>query len=67
MACQHGVLQFNSGDYYVTCPTCHARWGRLSDDGRPEYRTLEDGTNVGCDPSKSNQGFCDRDQFRCRR
>jgi hypothetical protein len=67
MACQHGVLQFMSGDYYVTCTACHARWGRLSNDGRPEYRVI-DGTKIGCAPEESNRGFFnnDPDPYRWR-
>lgn len=62
--CQHQELWLNSGDYYVTCLECHARWGRLSNDGRPEYRTLDDGTKIGCAPEESNQSPQDSDPIR---
>lgn len=55
-ACQHPQLWFASGDYYVTCPACLARWGRLSNDGRREYARVK-GIKVGCEPKEANQGF----------
>jgi hypothetical protein len=57
VGCQHPQLHFGSGDYYVFCSVCLARWGRLSDDGRPEYRTLDDGTKIGCAPEEANKGY----------
>jgi hypothetical protein len=56
--CQHPQLWFGSGDYYVICRDCHAKWGRLSNDGRREYATVN-GTAIGCSPDAANHGFVD--------
>jgi hypothetical protein len=50
MACEHKVLMFGSGDYYVFCKECAARWGRLASD-RPEYGEDKEGRFVGCAPN----------------
>lgn len=54
--CQHEEIWFNSGDYYVTCMQCHARWGRLSNDGRKEYSEVN-GIKIGCAPEEANVGY----------
>ena len=64
-ACQHPVVQFNSGDYYVACESCDARWGRITWK-QHEYGEDKDGNPVGCAPGESNQGFCDPDHRRHR-
>ncbi len=54
--CQHDELQFNSGDYYVTCTKCSARWGRLAPD-RYEYGKDVSGNPIGCCPEACTPGF----------
>jgi hypothetical protein len=51
IACQHPSLSFHSGDYYVACQSCGAKWGRLSRDGRAEYGTDRNDKPIGCDPT----------------
>lgn len=65
LPCQHIELQFNSGDYYVACHQCNARWGRISST-RPEYGFDAKDNPIGCAPEEANQGFNDVDQFRRR-
>jgi hypothetical protein len=49
--CEHNTLMFGSGDYYIFCQDCNARWGALRD-GVPEYEFGSDGKiRVGCDPT----------------
>lgn len=55
--CRHDKLYFGSGDYYVFCAGCDARWGRLDPRGtRREYGTDKDGNEIGCMPEAANQG-----------
>lgn len=54
--CDHEILQFNSGDYYLTCTTCKASWMRR-DPARREYGEAADGTKIGAAPELSNIGF----------
>ena len=54
--CDHDTLYFGSGDYYVFCAGCGARWGRLGATDRPEYGESADGVEVGCDPQSANLG-----------
>jgi hypothetical protein len=61
--CQHKELQFNSGDYYITCHACGFRWARIHH-SQPEYGHDKDGKPIGCTPERANVGFCDPDQFR---
>lgn len=66
--CQHVELQFNSGDYYLTCHVCQARWARIATKTkRFEYFQLPNGEWVGACPEEANQGFSDVDQYRRRR
>jgi hypothetical protein len=55
--CRHEQVHFGSGDYYVFCLGCGARWGRLDPLGkRREYGVSMDGEEIGCDPSAANRG-----------
>lgn len=53
--CAHKTVYFGSGDYYLFCRECNARWGRLGL-GRCEYGVNARGEEVGCDPGQSNRG-----------
>ncbi len=66
--CQHDELQFQSGDYYVACTKCHAKWGRLTMN-RPEYGVDAEGKPIGCAPEECSPGFRQfgPDQYRPRR
>ena len=66
MGCQHIAVQFNSGDYYVACHACGARWARIDNSKQPEYGHDKDGKPIGCMPEEANQGWYDVDQFRHR-
>lgn len=55
-ACRHETLICGSGDYYLACPTCHAKWMRAAP-GRAEYGTLPDGERVGAAPELCQPGF----------
>jgi hypothetical protein len=67
MSCQHDNLQFNSGDYYLTCVLCGARWGRINNLKQPEYGLDKDGKPVGCTPEEANNGWYDQNQIRQKR
>ncbi len=50
--CDHERLTFGSGDYYIFCSDCSARWGALNWAIGMEYEYGADGKiRVGCDPS----------------
>ena len=61
--CLHPELWFASGDYYVRCLGCHASWGKLSNDGRPEYGEI-DGKKIGCAPEQAKTDS--RYSLKCR-
>lgn len=66
--CQHIELQFNSGDYYIACHACGARWARIGPSHeQPEYGTDYKGNPIGARPELANQGFSDPDQMRSRK
>ena len=49
--CDHARLTFGSGDYYIFCADCPAKWGALNPN-IPEYDFNPRGNLVvGCDPS----------------
>jgi hypothetical protein len=52
--CQHKQIWFGSGDYYVFCHACGAKWVMHGAD-RPEYGEREDGTKIGGAPELSNK------------
>lgn len=54
--CTHAKLQFNSGDYYISCVGCQATWMLRARDGRPEYGLDGDGKRVGAAPDEANKG-----------
>jgi hypothetical protein len=48
--CQHPRLHFGSGDYYLFCYDCDARW--IIHNGKsPEYGINSDGVKIGADSS----------------
>jgi len=51
--CRHLNISFGSGDYYIFCNDCPAKWV-AHNDHQPEYG-YEDGKAVGADASVSNQ------------
>lgn len=67
MACNHPELNFASGDYYVACWGCGARWARINNQKQPEYGEGADGSKIGCTPEEANQGFEESDNSRVRR
>ena len=51
--CIHANLQFNSGDYYVSCIDCHAMWMRKSRGSQPEYGYDYQGRKIGAAPEEA--------------
>ena len=51
--CIHANLQFNSGDYYVSCIDCHAMWMRKSRGSQPEYGYDHQGRKIGAAPEEA--------------
>ncbi len=51
--CIHLKLQFNSGDYYVSCVDCGAMWMRKSHGTRPEYGFDHQGRQIGAAPEEA--------------
>ena len=58
MACQHEHLQFQSGDYYITCMHCHLKWATVNA-FQAENGYNSDDKLVGTDPTVANKGFTD--------
>lgn len=52
--CRHLSLAFGSGDYYIFCQDCDARWV-AHNAIQSEYGYDSDGKPVGADPSVTNQ------------
>lgn len=46
--CSHATLQFHSGDYYLACRACNARWAMLG-------RTTSQGEYL--QPEAANKGI----------
>lgn len=67
MSCNHPRLQFNSGDYYLTCRDCGARWARIGYiTDQPEYGVDAKGFHIGARPDLANAGFTETDPMRHR-
>lgn len=53
--CDHKTLMFGSGDYYIFCQDCGAKW--MGHDGSSqEYGVSATGKPVGATPETSNKG-----------
>jgi len=63
--CDHPVVSFQSGDYYVFCRVCDARWGAIKT-GQDEYGTDATGKSIGCAPEVANIGPPICDQIRVK-
>ena len=46
--CQHNSIRFGSGDYYVFCDSCNAKWARIN--------PTHDGPDT-IDATAANQGY----------
>lgn len=55
--CEHPTLFFNSGDYYLTCLGCGARWATMDTSRQAEYGTDRHGREVGACPEAANIGI----------
>jgi len=53
--CLHETLAFGSGDYYLFCRDCDARWAAVSTT-QSKYGYDQMNNPVGADPSVANQG-----------
>ena len=53
--CDHGILHFGSGDYYLFCDGCGASWMRRGSN-KQEYGVDKDGKPIGAAPEESNKG-----------
>lgn len=53
LCCNHDTLHFASGDYYIFCNKCGARWGMLGD--HPEHGWDSTGNKIGTDPSRAGR------------
>lgn len=53
--CEHKTLFFGSGDYYLFCQHCPAKWATIVD-GQDEHGSNYSGKPIGCAPSASGKG-----------
>lgn len=53
--CDHKELWFGSGDFYIFCQNCGARWATISWQ-QPEYGYDKDGKPIGVCPEDANKG-----------
>ena len=53
--CRHLTLSFGSGDYYIFCNDCDAKWC-AHNHTQSEYGYDKDGKPIGADPSVCNKG-----------